>query len=197
LLKPGKLKSAKTIETVEDGKNVVYQLPKDIDIHDIKNGKTNVSTLKKKCKDKKNASVNRSLGKYKDKEVILKNGKYGLFVTYDKQNISVRLKDDTIDINDIVMDDVTDSIEYKINPNLKERNSQDALLKNKNVIRIIDSVSQLRNGKFGHYIYYKRPEMTKPLFINLTKPKPDIDFEKDDIEIIKDWMKKKITPSTI
>tara|TARA_Y100000780_G_scaffold232460_1_gene264203 strand:- start:741 stop:3155 length:2415 start_codon:yes stop_codon:yes gene_type:complete len=180
------------IESRENGEKIVYKLPNDIDIHSIKNGKCDISEIKKESKDKKKQMVNKSIGKYKNKEVILKNGKYGFYVTYDKKNISVKFDNDDINIEKITIDDVKDYIEYKINPNLKERNSQNMLLKNKNVIRIINSVSQLRNGKFGHYIYYKTEDMTKPLFMNIKKPKNDIDFEKDDIDIIKEWIQKQL-----
>jgi len=44
---------------------------------------------------------------------------------------------------------------------------------NSTIIRIINNNSSIRNGKFGHYIYYKTNEMTKPKFIKLMGFKGD------------------------
>lgn len=170
-----------TIETSdEDGNKQFYKVPDNVDINKIKDGKYDINDLKTL------PQLNKKLGKYKNKLVTLKNGKYGLFVTYDKKNISV--KSDKDDSN-ILLEDVIQFIENKINPSLVERSNQDKLLNNEKVIRIIDDVSQLRKGKFGNYIFYQTETMKKPKFISIKKPKNNINFEIDDIDIIKEWIR--------
>ena len=41
------------------------------------------------------------------------------------------------------------------------------------MIRVINNDISIRNGKFGHYIFYKTEKMTKPKFIKLKAFKGD------------------------
>ena len=38
---------------------------------------------------------------------------------------------------------------------------------NSSIVRVINSESSIRNGKYGQYIYYKTAKMSKPSFIKL------------------------------
>ena len=44
---------------------------------------------------------------------------------------------------------------------------QNTVSLNTAVVRMINSDISIRNGKFGHYIFYKTHRMTKPKFIKL------------------------------
>lgn len=137
--------------------------------------------------------INKKLGKYKNKMVTLKNGKYGKFITYDKKNISIKVI--TKEDNDIKLDDVIPLIEQKINPSSDQSNPPSSnnvnISTNKSIIRIINENAQLRKGQYGNYIFYKTTEMKKPKFINIKKVK-SINFENDDIDTINDWLNEQI-----
>ena len=57
-------------------------------------------------------------------------------------------------IDEITMDDLIPIMEDKVTLNTS-------------IIRSINSDISIRNGKFGHYIFYKTHLMTKPKFIKL------------------------------
>jgi len=94
-----------------------------------------------------------NLGSYKGKDVILKKGKFGLYISYDNKNYSIK------GLEDITLDNVIPYIENK-----------------KSNIKVINENISIRNGKFGKYIYYKSKTMKRPIFIN--KSKISIDYEK-------------------
>ena len=58
------------------------------------------------------------------------------------------------DLDEITMDDLIPIIENKVTLNTS-------------IVRNINSDISIRNGKFGHYIFYKTHLMTKPKFIKL------------------------------
>ena len=64
-----------------------------------------------------NKSVLKELGEIKDELVILKNGKFGPYVTYKKKNIGLSyfLKDNPTEYNDITLELIEDYIQYPIN----------------------------------------------------------------------------------
>lgn len=166
-----------------------YKAREDIDINKIRSNKYKLEdVLENTNSESKNPSIlNKKLGKYNKKLVTLKNGKYGLFVTYDKKNVSLNgiEKED----NEICVEDVIPFIEKKLNPDTQAQNeTQNKInIQNKNVLRIINDNTQLRKGKYGNYIFYQTPEMKKPKFINIKKEK-NINFENDDIEVINGWL---------
>ena len=95
---------------------------------------------------------NNVLGKYQDKDVILKKGQFGLYVTWGDNKKS--LQNLKIEKHEITLQDVIDYIENETSSNL-------------NLIRIIDENLSIRNGKFGHYIYYKTNKMKTPKFFEI------------------------------
>ena len=64
-----------------------------------------------------NKPVLRELGEIKDELVILKNGKFGPYVTYKEKNIGLSyfLKDNPTEYNDITLELIEDYIQYPIN----------------------------------------------------------------------------------
>jgi topoisomerase IA-like protein len=79
-----------------------------------------------------------------------------------------------IGIKDIKQEDLNlDSII----PLIEEKRSASSERKpeiSKDVLRIINSDIQIRNGKFGPYVFYKTDAMKKPKFIPLKKFKGDV-----------------------
>ncbi len=120
------------------------------------------------------------LGVYKDNDVILKNGKFGIYVQYNNKNIALntelkRLKFAEINLSHVI-ELLDDSREQK----------------EKNILKELNKDVSIRTGKFGAYVYYKTQKMKKPKFISIKKIKElkehDYDYEKLTLEILKAYL---------
>ena len=147
-----------------DGKTSFKSVKADIDLEKLRSGKYKLEDI---VEDNK---LNRTLGVYKDCDLVLKKGKFGLYVEWgeNKKSINqINIKD-----SDIQLDDVVPLLEQSaINPNL--------------VRKLTDDLS-IRKGKFGDYIFYKKEKMKKPLFYKLNGFADDYNTC-DEQEII-DWV---------
>ena len=77
------------------------------------------------------------MGKYKEEDVIVKKGKYGLYVVHGKKKISLKMFKEALTLENII-------------PYLTgEKHS------NPNIVRVINKYLSVRKGKWGLYIYYK------------------------------------------
>ena len=123
---------------------------KDIDIDKLKK---NQYKLEDVVDTQGTSSSGKSIGKYKGDEVFLKKGKFGNYITWGKEN-KKSLNGLKKEIDEITMDDLIPIMEDKVTLNTS-------------IIRSINSDISIRNGKFGHYIFYKTHLMTKPKFIKL------------------------------
>ena len=94
------------------------------------------------------------LGMLEDKPVVIKEGKYGIYVNWNDKNYSV--KNINKNKEDVVLEDVVDIL-------LGKKSS------NPNVLRIINKNISIRKGKYGAYVFYKTERMDKPKFIQLRK----------------------------
>jgi topoisomerase IA-like protein len=57
----------------------------------------------------------------------------------------------------------------------------------KNVLRKLNEELSVRKGKYGPYVYYKTPEMSKPQFLNIKKFKEG--FLSCDVHSLINWLK--------
>ena len=83
----------------KEGRKLKFKsVKKNIDIEKLKRGEYKLKDIVQSAY-KKNV-----LGKYKNEEVVLKNGKYGLYVTVDGKNISVKTdkSEDEIVLEDVI-----------------------------------------------------------------------------------------------
>ena len=137
---------------------------KDLDMEKIKNGEYSLNEMLEEKKEK-------IIGIFKDKEIILKNGKFGPYISYDSKNIS--LKQINKSVETINMSDVID---------LLDTGAQS------NIVREINENCNIRRGKTGKsdYIFYKTSKMKKPEFINLKKFEHD--YKKCDLSLIIDFV---------
>ena len=103
----------------------------------------------------------RNLGSYLDLPVELKNGKFGAYVSYNKQNISLKHLEKPYD--EIHMGDIIDLLDID---NKEEKPT------NPNIVRIVTNEISIRKSKFGNYIFYQGETMKKPKFIK----SEDLDF---------------------
>jgi DNA topoisomerase-1 len=133
-------------------KTTFLSVKKDIDIDKLKQNQYKLEDIVEK---KDSSASGKSIGKYKGDEVFLKKGKFGNYITWGTENKKT-LNGLKKDIDEITMDDLIPIIENKV-----------AL--NSSIIRNINSDISIRNGKFGHYIFYKTHLMTKPKFIKLAR----------------------------
>ena len=119
------------------------------------------------------------LGVYKNNDIILKNGKFGIYVQYNNKNIALstelkKLKYDEINISHII--DLLDETREE---------------KDQNILKVLNKEISIRTGKFGPYVYYMTTKMKKPKFISLNKIKEmkgNDDFDKLTIDVVKKYL---------
>ena len=85
--------------------------------------------------------------KHENNDVILRNGRYGMYVEWKGNKINIAIEKD---YKEVTLDDVR---EYLVSP----------------IIREITEDASIRVGKYGDYIYYKTTRMKKPRFLHLKK----------------------------
>jgi len=164
-------------------------------------------------------SVGRCLGQYQGNSIYIKSGKYGPYVSWGSQNLSLRALLGTYSSKnnkfarketkqsksefDLTLQDVIEFIRGQKSNNTNEDDS-DAAVNNDSapgcaaappttaqsqIVRVIDDNSSIRNGRFGPYIFYKTPKMSKPDFIPLKGfAQKNGDYAKCDIAILKEWI---------
>ena len=146
-----------------DGKTTFKKVKQNIDIEKLKNGEYTLKEIVYVENIKNN-----NLGKIDGKDVILKKGKFGLYVSYDSKNISLK----------------------KINKHESKITLEDvkAIIKNnsasKNVLKTLNESASIRQGKWGPYVFYKTDKMKKPRFIpikNIAWKDIDLDWIYDNL----------------
>lgn len=166
----------KCIEKINGKKKTTYKpIRKDvpIDMNKLENGEYTLQDIVETNETKKlSSNANQvSLGKYEDKEVVLKNGRFGMYVAWGE--ISKTLKQfgnrpmENIQLEEII-------------PILEEGS---------NMVREISANISIRKSKKGDYIFFKTSKMKKPKFFNL-KECPE-NYTTCDIETLKSWCKEK------
>ena len=119
-----------------------------IDLEKLKEGSYNLEDLME--------TKVQSLGNYENQEMFLKNGKHGYYVEWGSNKKS--LKNIEKPLENITLKDVVEFLE-----NDKTEN------KNENILRELTKNLSVRKGKYGAYVYYKKPTMIKPEFLNIKK----------------------------
>ena len=153
-----------------DGDDIKFYPVKDnIDIDKLKRKEYKLADI---IQEKKSAG--RLLGKYKDNDVILKKGKFGVYIEFGDIKKSINI------------DKPFNDIEYKDIENLLSQNITSG------VIRKIDDNCSIRTGQYGDYIFYKKPGWKKPRFLKLApfiKEHGPNSYKKCAIALIKDFIK--------
>lgn len=153
--------------TIVNEKEIINFLPikKDIDIHKLENGEY-------RCEDiieKNHKKSEYNLGKYNNHDVILKKGKFGLYISWEKN--SKTLKE--------LGNQPIESITFK--------DIEKYLVEGSNIIREISDNITIRKGAKGDYIFYKTAKMKKPQFFNLNGFEEK--YQCCSINILKTWIK--------
>lgn len=115
------------------------------------------------------------LGKYKNMDVTLKKGKFGIYAIYNGNSISLK------NLGNRPMENIT----------LTEIESY--LDEGSNIIREISKDLYIRKGPKGDYIFYKNNKMKKPKFFDIKSFITDVgeDYTKCNISILKCWIETK------
>jgi len=153
--------------TIIDGKNstVFNKVIKNIDIHKLENGEYKLEDIL----DTNHKRTEYNLGKYNGYDVIIKKGKFGLYVSWDKN--SKTLKE--------LGNQPIESITFK--------DVEKYLDEGSNVIREISDNITIRKSTKGEYIFYKTSKMKKPVFY--TFKGFDQDYKTCDVNSLKFWLK--------
>jgi DNA topoisomerase I len=121
------------------------KVKKDIDMEKLKRGEYSLDDILYK-------SFSKSLGEIKGEEIIVKNGKFGLYCYYKNKNISLKYTNKTLET--ITLEDVKKLVSFEKKTTSLKRLNEDA---------------SIRQGKWGPYVYYKTENMSKPKFIPIKK----------------------------
>ena len=97
--------------------------------------------------DKMIGNTPENIGEYNGEKLVVKQGKYGPYVTYKGKNVSLR------GVKPITFENIKKRLEDKND--------------NSNVLLVLSPFLSIRKGKFGNYIFYKRENMPKPSFFSL------------------------------
>jgi len=157
----------KCAEKMENGNESVSfkAIKKDTDIEKLLNGQVNLTEVLKESSREKSYI----LGKHHLDDIILKKGKYGLYITWGKNTKNLKELGNR-PIESITYDDIEKYLEQ-----------------GSNMVREISSSLSIRKGAKGHYVFYKTLKMKQPTFHSLQGFK--LDHEKCDVYAIKLWLK--------
>lgn len=123
------------------------------------------------------------LGLYKTMPLILKKGKYGLYVTWGDNSKSLSCFGNR-PIENITLEDV---LEILNKSEIECEMNKDTDNKTSSIIRIITNDISIRNGKYGEYVFYKTSKMKKPMFIKLSEFKGD--YKTCTVASLIEWLK--------
>ena len=121
-----------------------------------------------------------AIGKYKGQDLFIKNGKYGMYAKWGKESKSLKEKFGSLKIEEIQYIDL-----------IRYLDSDTVLDPTKPVgfVRELNSYLSIRTGKYGDYIFYKKPHTKTPQFLKLNGF--DSDYKKCDKMLILNWIKQK------
>ena len=167
------------IKCTISGKTTFKKVKEDIDVEKLKKGHYRLEDIIET--ETSNADV---LGVHKDKEVYIKTGKYGKYISWDNVRVSIEQLED----KDIALEEAIKLINEK-------QKTTTAGGKPSSIIREIDDCSSVRRGKYGDYVFYKKPEWKKPKFIKLAdfvKKNGKNSYISCPLENLSSWVKENI-----
>jgi len=119
-----------------------------------------------------------AIGKYKGQDLFVKKGKYGVYAQWGNETKSLKEE---------FADTPIEQIEYI---NIIRYLDKDTILdpsKPVGFVRELNKHISIRTGKYGDYIFYKKPRAKKPEFFKLNGF--DSDYKKCDKVLILNWIK--------
>jgi DNA topoisomerase-1 len=152
---------------------IFYSVKKEItiDLGKLQRGEYKLEDLKEE--------ISVDVGEHNGYPIIIKTGPYGNYMEWNTKKISLRSLEKPI--GEIQKEDIISFLQ--ISSSTEEPNEH-----NKNILRIITPELSIRKGKYGAYIYYMTPEMSKPTFYNIQKFKES--YHHCSTETIISWINK-------
>ena len=127
------------------------------------------------------SAESKAIGKYKGEDLFIKKGKYGIYAEYGKGEKRERIALKELEGKPLEL------IEYKEVLRILEKDTTLDPSRPVGFVRELSSTLSIRTGKFGDYIFYKKPRVKQPQFFKLK------DFAQDsrkcDKEILLNWIK--------
>jgi DNA topoisomerase-1 len=168
----------KCINSKDPKKITFLAVKKNLDLEDIKQ-KPHL-TLEDVIDNTTTTTNKDAIGKYKGQDLFIKKGKYGVYAQWGKETKSLKEDLASTPIEEIEYIDV---IRYL---------DKDTILdptKPVGLVRELNKHISIRTGKYGDYIFYKKPRAIKPEFLKLNGF--DSDYKKCDKILILNWIKQK------
>ena len=160
----------KCVEETDDGKEQITfkQVKKDVTIKMLEKGAYKVEDILDTNKTAKSQYI---LGQHNGKDVVLKKGKFGLYISWGENSKTLK------ELGNRPMENITFE---EVRKYLEEGS---------NLIREINSATSIRKGPKGDYLFYKTPKMKKPQFYDIKGF--DEDYKICDITILRSWITEK------
>jgi hypothetical protein len=158
----------------DDKKTVTFKPVKpDLDIERLKSGKY---TLEDILSTEPKMEM-KELGKYNDTPIYLKKGQYGYYIEWRDIRKSIEVAEE------MTLDAAIELLSKNESTNLT-------------IVRKIDDHTSIRTGKFGDYIFHKKPTWKKPQFLKLdgfvndnkTEDGKEISYRTCDISVLSKWV---------
>lgn len=150
-------KNGPVIKKVCDGKTEFLSVKDNINIEYLKNENYTIDSIVDYDKMQAIEKRDNILGNYKNIPILLKKGKFGLFLEYNSKNYSLPKQNKF---------SKTKTNNYKITLEEAIIIITNSDLNNNNIRIINDSIS-VRNGNYGYYLMHKTKTMRKPQFYSL------------------------------
>jgi DNA topoisomerase-1 len=163
----------KCVEEVDGKEEIKFKaIRKDVDIISLEKGDYTVEEVIDTNKTAKSQFI---LGQHNGDDVILKKGKFGLYISWGKNSKTLK------ELGNRPIENITFE---EVRKYLEEGN---------NLIREINLNTTIRRGPKGDYIFYKTSKMKKPQFydIKIFTTETKEDYKICDIVILKSWISEK------
>ena len=144
---------------------------KDLDLEELKH----IPELSLEDVIDKTTSNKDAIGKYQGQDLFIKKGKFGIYAQWGKDTRSLKegFSMENINYMDVITFLDKDTILDPTKP--------------VGLVRELNSHISIRTGKYGDYIFYKKPRAKKPEFLKLNGF--DSDYKKCDKVLILNWIK--------
>jgi DNA topoisomerase-1 len=118
------------------------------------------------------------IGKYNGQDLFIKQGKYGVYAQWGRETKSLKTEFSSIPLDKINYIDV---IRFLDRDNVLDPK------KPVGFVRELNGNLSIRTGKYGDYIFYKKPRTKTPQFFKLNGF--DSDYKKCDKALLLNWIK--------
>lgn len=159
-------------QTDKEGNITFRQVKQDVDIKKLEKGEYKLEDILEKITTNK-------IGRYQDEDLIVRKGKYGLYVTWGDNSKSLSCFGNR-PVENITFPEVFELLE------------KDGVMDPKKSVAFLREITpniSIRRGKYGDYIYFKTTKMKNPKFYKLDGFKDD--YRNCDKMLIKGWIKEK------